>query len=265
MAITMYQADRAFVTPREDSSVYSALSGDSSGVMNRGNQLKMTVNGLTVTVDTGQALVLGRLVEITAKEIFTLPANSSGNICIIVDLSKANTVVGQAGQPNYVATINQVYLGAVTGTLVQEDINNGGFIYELPLATFSTTATTATISQKNPILNDTGWLNLDTAATGANLWGNPNYAQYRLRDNVVFIRWRGVDVTKASNGNQIGRVPWSLRPDVEIAAASMDIGASSIYPVIAYINETTTLYVQVVDNHRGNLLGSLSYPLPPGR
>lgn len=265
MAITMYQSDRNFVTPTNDASLYSALSGDTSGVINRGNKLAMTVNGLTVTVDTGQAIVLGRLIEVTEKMTFTLPSNASGNICIVIDLSKANTVVGQAGQNNYQVTVNQVYVAGVTGPLVQDDINNGGFIYELPLGTFSSTATTATVTQKNPILNDSGWLNLDTKVTGAKLWGNPNYAQYRVRDNVVFLRWRGVDVTNAINGNQIGRVPWSLRPDVEIASASSDIGASSIYPVISYVNETTTLWVQVVDNHRGNLCGSISYPIPAGR
>lgn len=265
MAITMYQSDRNFVTPANDASLYSALSGDTSGVINRGNQLKITVNGLTATIATGQAIVLGRLVEVTTPQTVTLPANSNGNICIVIDLSKANTVVGQAGQNNYDVTVNQVYISGVTGSLIQDDINNGGFIYELPLATFSTTSTSGTVTQKNPILNDSGWLNLDTKATGAKLWGNPNYAQYRVRDNVVFLRWRGVDVTNANNGNQIGRVPWSLRPDVEIAGASIDIGASSIYPVISYVNETTTLWVQVVDNHRGNLCGSMSYPIPAGR
>ena len=261
MAITMYQSDRNFVTPANDASLYSALGGDTSGVINRGNQLKISVNGLVATIDTGQAIILGRLIEITSPQTVTLPANSTGNICIVIDLSKANTVVGQAGQNNYQVTVNQVYLAGVTGTLTQEDINNGGFIYELPLATFSTTATTATFSQHNPILNDTGWLNLDTKSTGANLWGNPNYAQYRVRDKTVYLRWRGVDVTNSVNGNQIGRVPWSLRPDVEIASASSDIGATSIYPAIAYVNETTTLWVQVVDNHKGNLCGSLSYPI----
>lgn len=265
MAITMYQSDRNFVTPSNDASLYSALSGDTTGVINRGNKLKITVNGLTATVDTGQAIIFGRLVEITTPQSFTLPANSSGNICIVVDLSKSNTVVGQAGQSNYAVTVNQVYLAGVTGSLVQDDINNGGFIYELPLATFSSTSTSATFSQHNPVLNDSGWLNLDTKSTNSKLWGNPNYAQYRVRDNVVFLRWRGVDVTNASNGNQIGRVPWSLRPDVEIAAASSDIGATSIYPCISYVNETTTLWVQVVDNHRGNLCGSMSYPIPADR
>lgn len=263
----MYQSDRNFVTPANDASLYSALSGDTSGVINRGNKLAMTVNGLTVTVDTGQAVVLGRLIEVTEKMTFTLPSNTSGNICIVIDLSKANTVVGQAGQNNYEVTVNQVYVAGVTGPLVQDDINNGGFIYELPLGTFSSTSTTAKVIQHNPILNDTGWLNLDMAA-GARIWsdnGAPCYAQYRVRDNVVFIRWSGVDVTNAVNGNQIGRVPWNLRPDVEIAGASSDIGASSIYPVISYINATATLYVHVVDNHRGNLCGSMSYPIPVNR
>ncbi|MCT4376838.1 hypothetical protein [Leuconostoc suionicum] len=265
MAITMYTSDRAFVTPREFASAQSALGGDTSGVLKRGNQLKITVNGLTATVDTGQVIILGRLVEVISPTQITLPANSNGNLAIVVDLSKANTVQGQAGQPNYYPTINQVYLGTVTGDLVQEDLNNGGFIYELPLATFSTTATSGTVTQSNPMLNDSGWLNLDIASTGAKLWsdnGNPCYAQYRVRDNVVFLRWRGVDVGKANNGNQIGR---SLRPDVEIASASSDIGATSIYPVISYINDTTTLWVKVVDNHNGNLVGSMSYPLPVGR
>ena len=265
MAITMYQSDRNFVTPANDSSLYSALSGDTSGVINRGNKLKMTVSGLTVTIDTGQAVVLGRLIEVTEKMTFTLPSNTSGNICIVIDLSKANTVVGQAGQNNYQVTVNQVYVAGVTGPLVQDDINNGGFIYELPLGTFSSTSTTAKVVQNNPILNDSGWLNLDTKVTGAKLWGNPNYAQYRVRDNVVFLRWRGVDVTNSVNGNQIGRVPWSIRPDVEIASASSDIGATSIYPVISYVNDSTTLWVAVVDNHRGNLCGSMSYPIPADR
>jgi len=264
MAITMYQSDRNFVTPSNDASLYSAINGDTSGVINRGNKLKITVSGLTATVDTGQVVVLGRLVEITEPTTLTLPANSNGNICITVDLSKANTVIGQAGQSNYQVTVNQVYLSAVTGNLVQEDINNGGFIYELPLGTFSTTATSGTVAQHNPMLNDTGWLNLDIASTGANLWsdnGAPAYAQYRVRDNVVFLRWRGVDVTNSVNGNQIGRVPGAFAPDVEITAASSDIGATSIYPVISYVNSTTTLYVRVVDNHKGNLTGSMNYPI----
>ncbi len=264
MAITMYQSDRNFVTPANDASLYSALGGDTSGVLRRGNMLNITTSGLTATVDTGQVVVLGRLVEVTTPTQVTLPANSQGQLCIVIDLSKTNSVSGSAGNSDYSVTVNQVYISTVTGTLTQDDINNGGFIYELPLGTFSTSATSATVSQHNPMLNDTGWLDLDIAATGAQLGTHDiyeSYAQYRVRDSVVFLRWRGVDVTFANNANQIGRVPWSFRPDVEIATAGVDKGDTAIYPVTAYINETTTLWVEAMDNHRGNLCGSMSYPI----
>ena len=264
MAITMYQADRNFVSPSNDASLYSAINGDTSGVIKRANQLKMTVNGLTVTIQTGSAIVLGRLVEITSPETLVLPANSSGSICIVVDLSKTNEVSGNAGDVDYSVTVNQVNLSTVTGTLTQENINDGGFIYELPLATFSSTATSATIKQNNPILNDTGWLDLDVGAVGARFSTDDkshHYAQYRVRDNVVYIRWRAVDVGVANNKNQMANVPWSLRPDKEIIAAAVDVGTSSIYPAMAYINETATIWFSYVSPHGGYLCGSMSYPL----
>lgn len=261
MAITMYQSDRQFVTPKDDASLYSALSGDTSGVLRRGNALKITVNGLTAKVDTGQAVVLGRLIEVTEPTTFTLPASSTGNIVINIDLSKANTVLGQAGLPNYQVKVNQVSIMATTKDPIQEDINNGGYIYQLPLGSFTSTATTATVAQHNPMLNDTGWLNMDVGAVNARLWGNPAYAQYRVRDNVVFLRWRGVDVTNAINGNQIGRVPWAYRPDVEITTASSNVGDGGVQPAVAFLNDTTTLWVQVTDNHKNSLVGTMSYPI----
>lgn len=262
MTITMYQSDRNFVTPANDASLYSAINGDTSGVINRGNKLKLTVNGLTAKVDTGQAIVLGRLIEVTEPQTFTLPPNTSGHVCIVIDLSKTNDVVGQAGQNNYNVKINQVYMAAVVGgKLVQDDINNGGFIYELPLGTFSSGSTSATIKQSNPILNDTGWMDLDVGAVNAVLVGNPSYAQYRVRDNVMFLRWRGVDVTKATNGNQMAHVPWALRPDVEIIGTGINNDSSGINPIQVLINDTATIWINAVNDHKGSLTGSLSYPL----
>ena len=261
MAITMYQSDRNFVTPANDASLYSALGGDTSGVLRRGNMLKITTNGLTATVDTGQVVVLGRLVEVTTPTQVTLPANSQGQLCIVVDLSKTNDVTGNAGDANYAVTVNQVYLTAVTGALTQDDINNGGFIYELPLGTFTSTATTASVIQNNPIINDSGWNNLDIGAVNSKLSSDgSSYAQYRVRDNVMYIRFRGVDVSGAANGNQIARVPWAYRPDVEIAAAIMNAEGGNLTSAIAFLNSTATLWVQAYGNKY--LTGSMSYPLP---
>lgn len=261
MAITMYQSDRNFVTPANDASLYSALGGDTSGVLRRGNMLKITTNGLTATVDTGQVVVLGRLVEVTAPTQVTLPANSQGQLCIVVDLSKTNDVTSNAGDANYTVTVNQVYLAAVTGSLTQDDINNGGFIYELPLGTFTSSATTASVVQNNPILNDTGWNNLDIGSVNAKLSNDGNsYAQYRVRDSVMYIRFRGVDVSGAANGNQIARVPWVYRPDVEVTAAAVNTENGNITAAIAFLNNTATLWVATYGNRY--LTGSMSYPLP---
>ncbi len=261
MAITMYQSDRNFVTPANDASLYSALGGDTSGVLRRGNMLNITTSGLTATVDTGQVVVLGRLVEVTTPTQVTLPANSQGQLCIVIDLSKTNSVSGSAGNSDYSVTVNQVYLATVTGSLTQDDINNGGFIYELPLGTFSTSATSATVSQHNPMLNDTGWINLPhDPSVGFNT--SSSYLQYRVRDNVVFIRWNGISVLNAPNFNQLGNIPVPYRPDVEFSAASVDMGGDGvIYPINTHVNETGTLWVEYQPNHGGALAGYISYPI----
>lgn len=264
MTITMYQSDRNFVTPANDASLYAGVSGDSSGVLRRGNMLNITVNGLTVTVGTGQAIVLGRLIEVTEPTTFTIPGSSSGNIVIAIDLSKANTVVGQAGMPNYQVKVNQVYLAGVTGNLIQEDINNGGFVYQLPLATFTTTATTATIKQHNPMLNDTGWLNLDTARAGSRIVSSTGFAQFRVRDNVVFVRWRNVDITNSVRRNQVGFVPRQYAPDVEIAGAGTNIDDANFSHAsvnTAVMEPDGLLWINYGDNQINNLHGSLSYPI----
>lgn len=173
MTINMYQADRNFVTPANDASLYSALARDYSGVLNRGNKFVTSITGLSLTVGTGQALIQGRLVEITVPETITLPANSNGNICLVVDLTKTNDVSGSAGDIDYAVTVNQVYVSAVTGTLTQDDLNNGGFVYELPIASFTSSATTATLSAISNGLNQplltkvayTGWFSDYTTAT----------------------------------------------------------------------------------------------------
>ncbi|MFT9470370.1 hypothetical protein [Leuconostoc pseudomesenteroides] len=162
MTVTMYQADRNFVTPANDASLYSALAGDLVGSLNRGSQFMTSVDGMSVTIGTGQALIKGRLVEITKAETIVLPSNSSGNICLVVDLTKTNDVSGSAGDQSYAVSVNQAYVAAVTSTLTQDDLNNGGLLYEFPIASFSSTATMASVLPITDILNQpiTGTPNL---------------------------------------------------------------------------------------------------------
>lgn len=158
MSITMYQADRNFVSPANDASLYAGLNGDHNGVLNRGNKFAITASGLTANINTGQAIVQGRLVEILTPESLVIPANGTGSICLVVDLTKSNDVSGSAGNADYAVMVEQVYVSAVTGTLTQDDLNNGGYIYELPLATYVSTATSVSIVQNNPTFVTSGVL-----------------------------------------------------------------------------------------------------------
>lgn len=212
MTLTMYQADRNFVTPSNDASLYSSLVDDTNGTLNRGNKLGITVNGLIATVSTGQAVIQGRLVEVVKPENLTLPPNTTGKICLTVDLSKTNDVIGQAGTPEYSVKVNQVYLAVVTGDVLQDDLNNGGIVYQLPIGSFNSSTTTATVSVIKNVFNDTGWIDFELAE-GATY--NPgSYARYRVHNNIVYVRWYNISCNNTQNGNQVVKIPNSIKPNV---------------------------------------------------
>lgn len=238
MAITMYQSDRNFVTPASDASLYSGIVNDSNGTLNRGTQFAVTVNGLVATVGTGQAVIQGRLVEITASETLTLPANSSGTISIAVDLTKTNDVSGIAGDPDYAVDVKQVYLVAVTGTLTQDDLNNGGFLYELPIASFTSTTTTATTKVIKSTFSDTGWLPL-SLPNGTTTNGGTGYAEYRVKNNMMMISFYNINCSANSNKNQIVIIPEALQPIGDrlrcFQIANLSINSNYTWPVTAHV------------------------------
>lgn len=147
MAITGYTFDRAKVTSGSDSSLYNFLSGSRDGVIpNRGNGLNVSTNGLTCTIDTGQALIQGRLVEVTAQESVTIPANSTGYLCITIDLSQINTSTGTPGQSDYAFVLGQLKTEFVE-TLTNQDLLNGGTIYNFNLGSVTSTSTSVTYTK----------------------------------------------------------------------------------------------------------------------
>lgn len=241
MAITMYQSDRNVVSPTNDASLYSGLVDDSNGTLNRGTQFAVTVNGLVATIGTGQAVIQGRLVEITQSEALTLPANSSGYIAIAVDLTKTNDVSGKAGDASYLVKVNQAYLVTVTGTLTQDDLNNGGFLYELPIASFTSTTTSATTTVIRSIFNDTGWKNM-TLAAGAQFNGkSQQYAEYRIKNGMAIINFDGINGSGSANGNQIIKLTPDLQPKTNnnrplfFPIANIDDNTGNYYPTTAVI------------------------------
>ena len=241
--ITMYQSDRNTVSPANDASLYSGLVNDTNGTLNRGSQFAVTVNGLVATVGTGQAVIQGRLVEITQSETLTLPANSSGTIAIAVDLTKTNDVSGTAGTPTYQVGVNQVYLVAVTGKLTQDDLNNGGFLYELPIASFASTTTSAKATVIKSVFNDTGWIDA-TLASGVNTNVGTGFAQYRVKNGMMIINFYNLNCSKSANGNQILVIPYALRPSSPhsqvFATSNLDINKGKSWPVSVTVQSQST-------------------------
>ncbi|MBL1223740.1 hypothetical protein [Enterococcus sp. BWR-S5] len=147
MTIKGYQFDRAKVTALKDASLYSALHLNQSTVItDRGNEMAVSVNGLDATIDTGQAVICGRLVEITAAETVSIPANTSGFLVITIDLSELNESEGTPGSSDYVFTNNQLRCEFVEA-LNQQDLNDGGVLYTFNLGAVSTNSSSITYTK----------------------------------------------------------------------------------------------------------------------
>ncbi len=146
-----FQFDKMQAYPTTDASLFSYLAGDRSFIIpNRGNELNVTTSELNITVDTGEALILGRQIKITEPMVLTIGANQSGYLVIEIDLSKANTSTGTPGQADYEPINNQLSLKFVNN-LTQDNINDGGLIYQFNLGTVSSTSNNITFVKNEKV------------------------------------------------------------------------------------------------------------------
>jgi hypothetical protein len=215
-----YQFDRAKVTALSDSSLLSFLSRNQSFVVpNRGNEMNVTTSALSCLIDTGQALIQGRLVEVLSPETVAIPANTSGYLVLHIDLSQVNTSIGVPGSSDYKVINNQVKAKFVN-QLIYDDLNNGGVDYSFNLGAVSSTNSTVTFTQ-----NDEAW-------TSAHQFINTEWQQisnmwvYR-QGNLVSVRYT---FTPTSSSNVIlGTLPPELRPAVNLMlqAVSWDTSNST--------------------------------------
>lgn len=249
MAITMYQSDRNTVSPANDASLYSGLVSDTNGTLRRGSQFSISVNGLTVTVGTGQAVIQGHLVEILESETITLPANSNGYVAITVDLTKKNDVSGNVGTDSYQVKVNQAYIGVVTGELTKDDLNNGGFVYQLPIASFTSKTTSATTTVIKSVFNDTGWKDMPLADGAVFNQKSNKYARYRILNGMCTIVFDGVDLTRTKGQNDLFKLPKEIIPNITNFQAMLfqinnfDDYTDDVYPAIAVL-DTKHIYTR---------------------
>lgn len=166
--ITGYTFDKMRVTPEVDSLMYHHLNlKRDHWIQGYKNNLYQTTSGLNVITDTGAAIVHGRLVEVLEPITLSIPANTIGFIVIEIDLTKSNTSTGTPGGSDYTPVNNQVTLKYVDA-MVQQDITNGGKIYQYPLCGYRSDGSSVTLYNA-----ETNRYKLKIASSG--IWG-PYYS-----------------------------------------------------------------------------------------
>lgn len=99
---------------------------------------QITHDDTTVTIGTGRFIVHGRMMNIEEAEVVRASHGfSSGYNCIVyeIDLSKENTIT--EFRQGYIRVLN-------TDELIQEDLNNGGSVYQYPFCHFQWSGATIT-------------------------------------------------------------------------------------------------------------------------
>lgn len=118
------------IKAKQDGALYNvAVNNQDFVIKGCGGEMALSNNGLVVTVQSGEAVVHGRHVTGETSNTITLPANSSGYLCLRVDLTQT--------------TGNEALLFA-TPTPAKNEINWAGTVYDMELARFTTNSTAVT-------------------------------------------------------------------------------------------------------------------------
>lgn len=124
MSVNIKQFANKVVNPADDGALYDFFAGSKSGIIYGCAVTNPSANNLHVA--DGIALLCGRMIKISAETIVasTPSTEQAGRIMIEVDLTN---------------TDNPAHFVTQYGSLptpTQEDLNGGGTIYQLPLATY---------------------------------------------------------------------------------------------------------------------------------
>lgn len=132
------------ISSLQDALLYDSLVQSDYIISDYGDELAMTTTGLIITFGDGEAIIQGRTINVTDSETLEVEANTSGYIVLRYDLTQAT---GYEGRFTYVPTF------------VKQDLNNGGSIRDLVLATYTSNANDVTIdSDIRPVLDhNIGW------------------------------------------------------------------------------------------------------------
>lgn len=127
MSVTLHTVDNGIVQAINDAKYYEKLTNSACGLVEGGVVTIVSANTLHITA--GWGIILGRLFTIEAEDInveVSASGTIKGRLKMVIDLSNPDTPISFASEAR-----------SSLPALTQEDLNNGGFVYEFALATYS--------------------------------------------------------------------------------------------------------------------------------
>lgn len=154
MSITLHTVDNGVVNAINDAKYYEKLTNSACGLVEGGVVTIVSANTLHIT--SGWGIILGRLFTINAEDINVETSASgtvNGRLKMVIDLSNPDTPISFASEAR-----------SSLPALTQEDLNNGGFVYEFALATYDIDELNATNIVSNTPISITPALRADYVA-----------------------------------------------------------------------------------------------------
>lgn len=131
MSLKIMADNNVDISASQDGALYNvAVNNQDFIIKGIGNEMSLSNNGLVVTVESGEAVLHGRHITAETSNSITLPPNTTGFLCLRIDLSQ---------------TVGNEALLYATPTVTNEEINWNGTIYDFKLASFSTNNTAVTV------------------------------------------------------------------------------------------------------------------------
>lgn len=272
-----YTFDKENVTAAADASLQSYFNLDGACIIgNRGNEFALTTTGLKVTVGTGEALIQGRHVKILSPMEVPVPANTDGYIVIEINLGNENISNGEPGTENYAVQNNQLSL-KYTDIPIQENLNDGGMIFDFALARVQSTSTSISILNQEPVykinfnggliawlmhlnkLDDSGWQKCELESNFTN-YSDDQVLKYRKIGKFVEIKGAVKTLSSISGSSNMNAVittlPNYVRPIQRVPVTSIgtannlamfNISPSGEVALIRYISMKDGTYTTVTN------------------
>ena len=156
--ITLKQYNGSEITPADDATLYKGLLNGQNGIFS-GCEVTVT-SGNTLTVTDGRGVIEGRVFEVGQESVTAAVsggASTPGRLLVRIDLANDEQPIEldtQAGSP--------------LPALVQQDINAGGSIFEMELASYTVSSSGITGLKRTVNTIQSGWFGQPNATAVKN-------------------------------------------------------------------------------------------------